>query len=155
MSDSLGPVDCSTPGFPLLHYLLRFAHTQVHWVSDAIQPSHPLSSHLLPLPSFFLSIRFFSKEMALCIGWPKDQSFSFSNSLSNEYSELISFGIDQCDFLAVQGTLKSLLQHHKSKTSYICYLSLTLINQSVLVLLRICWEPLPNINFEQNFLSFF
>ena len=109
VSDSLHPMDCSTPGFPLLHYLLRFAHTQVHWVSDAIQPSHPLSSHLLLLPSFFLSIRFFSKEMALCIGWPKDQSFSFSNSLSNEYSELISFRINWFDLLAVQGTQESSL----------------------------------------------
>ena len=121
-----------------------------------VRPSnHLILCHpLLLLPSVFPSIRLFSKETALCIRCPKDQSLSFSISLSNEYSELISFGIDWCDLLAVQGTLESLLQHDNSKASYICYLSLSLINQSVLVLLRICWEPTPNINFEQNFLSF-
>ena len=116
-----------------------------------------LSNHLIHcLPAFCSCLQSFQDQVLFQgdSSLPKDQSFSFSISLSNEYSELISFGIDLCDFLAVQGTLKSLLQHHNSKTSYICYLSLTLINQSVLVMLRICWEPTPNINFEQNFLSF-
>ena len=81
-----------------------------------------LSHHLilcccLLLPSIFPSIRIFSKELALRIRWPKYWSFSFGISPSNEYSELISFGIDYFDFLAVQGTLKSLLQHHSSKAS--------------------------------------
>ena len=74
---------------------------------------HP---HLL-LPSVFLSIRVFSNESAVCIRWPKYWSFSFSISLSNEYSELISFSIDWFDLLDVQGTLKSLLQHHSLKAS--------------------------------------
>ena len=74
---------------------------------------HPL----LFLPSIFPSIRAFSNESALCIRWPKYWSFSFSISPSNEYSGLISFRMDQLDLLAVQGTLKSLLQHHSSKAS--------------------------------------
>ena len=82
-----------------------------------------LSNHLsfccplLPLPSIFPSIRVFSNESAVCIRWPKYWSFSFSISLSNEYSELISFSIDWFDLLPVQGILKSLLQHHNSKAS--------------------------------------
>ena len=85
-------------------------------VGDAIQPSHPLLSILL-LPSIFPSIRVFSNESALHIRWPKYWSFSFSISPSNEYSGLVSFRMDWFDLLAVQGTLKSLIQHHSSKTS--------------------------------------
>ena len=107
-------MDCSTPGFPVLHCLLELAQTHVHWVSDAIQPSHLLLS---PSLSIFPSIRVFSSELALRIMWPKYWSFSFSLSPSNEYSGLISFRIDWFDLLAVQGTLKSLLQHHSSKPS--------------------------------------
>ena len=97
------------PGFPVHYQLLELVQTHVHRVSDAIQPSHPL----LP-PS---SIRVFSNESVLRIRWPKYWSFSFSISPSNEYSRLISFRIDWFDLLAVQGTLKSLLQHHRSKVS--------------------------------------
>ena len=86
----------------------------VHQVSDAIQPSHLLSSLFLP-PSVFPSIRVFSSDSVLCIRWPKYWSFSISPS--NEYSGLISFRMDWLDFVAVQGTLKSLLQHHSSKAS--------------------------------------
>uniref|UniRef100_A0AC11CWE4 Uncharacterized protein n=1 Tax=Ovis aries TaxID=9940 RepID=A0AC11CWE4_SHEEP len=82
-------------------------------VGDAIQPSHPL---ILP-PSIFPSIRVFSSESVLCIRWPKYWSFSFSNNPSNEYSGLISFRIDWLNLLAIQGTLKSLFQHHSSKAS--------------------------------------
>ena len=110
------PMDGSTPGFPVLHYLLEFAQTHVHWVGDAIQPSHPLLPPFL-LPSTFASIRVFSKESALCIIWPKDWSFSFNISPSSEYSGFISFRMDWFDFLAVQGTLKSLPQHHSLKAS--------------------------------------
>ena len=109
-------MDCSTPGFPVLHYLREFAQTHVHRVSDAIQPSYPLSCLLL-LPSIFPSISVFSNESALCIKWPKYWSFSFSISPSNEYSGLVSFRIDWLVLLSVQGTLKSLLQHHSSKAS--------------------------------------
>ena len=94
------------PGFPVLHHLPEFAWTHVHWVGDAIQPSHPLLS---PSPEVF------SNESALCIGWPKCWSFSFSISPSSEYSGLVSFRFDWFDLLAVQRTLKSLLQHHNSK----------------------------------------
>ena len=94
--------------------ILEFIQTYVHWVSDAIQPSHcPL---LLP-PSIFFSLRVFSYESGLCIRWPKYWSFRFSISSSNEYSGLISFRIDWFDLLAVQGTLKSFLQHHSLKAS--------------------------------------
>ena len=109
-------MDCSTPGFPVLPHLLDLAQTHVHWVGDAIQPSHPLSSPFL-LPSIFPSIRVFSSESVLCIGWPKYWNFSFSISPSSEYSGLISFRMDWLDLLAIPGTLKSLLQHHSSKAS--------------------------------------
>ena len=109
-------MDCSTPGFPVLHCLPELAQTHVHWVGNAIQPPHPLSWPLL-LPSIFPSIRVFSNELALRIRWPKYCSFSFSISSSYEYSGLISFRIDWFDLFAVQGTLKSLFQHHSSKAS--------------------------------------
>ena len=86
------PMNCSTPGFPVLHYLPEFAQTHVHWVSDAIQSSHPLSPLLL-LPLIFASIRVLSNELALCIRWPDFWSFIFSISPSNKYSRLISFRI--------------------------------------------------------------
>ena len=110
------PMDCSTPGFPVHHHLLELTQTHDHWVRDAIQPSHPISS---PSPhSFNLSQHWvFSNEMSLHIRWPKYWSFSFSISPSNEYSGLISFRMDWLDLLAVQGTLMSLLQHHSSKAS--------------------------------------
>ena len=106
-------MDCSMPGFPVHHQLPEFTQTHVHQVSDAIQLSHPL----LLQPSIFPSIRVFSNELVFHIRWPKYWSFSFSISPSNEYSGLISFRMDWLDPLAVQGTLKSLLQHHSSKAS--------------------------------------
>ena len=109
-------MECSTPGFSVLHYLPEFAQTQVHWVSDAIQPSHPLLPLLL-LPSIFPSMRVFSGESALHIRWPNYWSFSFSITPSNQYSGLISVRIDWFELLAVQVTLKSFLQHHSSKAS--------------------------------------
>ena len=80
-----------------------------------MQSNHFILCCPLPPPSIFPSIRVFSNESALCIRWPKYWSFSFNISPSNEYSGLISFRMDLLDFLAVQGTLKSLLQHHSSK----------------------------------------
>ena len=106
----------STPGLPVHHQLPGFTQTHVHWVRDAIQPSHPLSSLLL-LPSIFPSIRVFSNESALHIRWPKYWCFSLNISPSNEHPGLISFRMDWLNLLAVQGTLKSLLQHHSSKAS--------------------------------------
>ena len=110
------PMNHSTPGLPVHHQLPKFTQIHVHRVGDAIQPSHPLSSFLL-LPSIPPSIRVFSNESALFMRWPKYWSFSFSISPSNKYPGLISFRMDWLDLLAVQGTLKSLLQHHSSKTS--------------------------------------
>ena len=108
-------MDCSTPGFPVCHQLLELAQTHVHQVSDAIQPFHPLSS---PSPAFNLSqhqdlFQWVSSLHQVAKYW----SFSFSISPSNEHSGLISFRMDWLDLLAVQGTLKSLLQHHSSKAS--------------------------------------
>ena len=110
------PVVCSMPGLPVHHQLPEFTQTHVHWVSDAIQPSHPLSSPS-PLEFNLPSIRVFFSGSALRIKWPKYWSFSFNASPSNEYSGLISFTMDWLDLLVVQGTLKSFLQHHSSKGS--------------------------------------
>ena len=110
------PVDCSTPGLPVHHQLPEFTQTQVHCVSDAIQPSHPLLSPFSPT-SIFPSIRIFSNESALRIRWPKYWSFSFNISPSKEHSGLIFFRMDWLALLAVQGTLKNLPQHHSSKAS--------------------------------------
>ena len=138
-------MNCSTPGLPVDHQLPEFTQIHVHRVGDAIQPSHPLLSPSPPAPTP-PSIRVFSDESTLRIRWPKYWSFSFSISPSNErpglisftvlhirwpkhwsfsfiispssdYSGLISFRIDSFDLPAVQGTLKSLLQHHSSKES--------------------------------------
>ena len=103
----------SMPGLPVHHQLPEFTQTQVHRVSDAIQPSHPLSSPS-PIPP---SIRVFSNKSTLCMRWPKYWSFSFSISPSKEIPWLICFRMDWLDLLAVQGNLKSLLQHHSSKAS--------------------------------------
>ena len=111
------PMKCSIPGFPVLQCLQEFAQIHVHWVSDAIQPSHPLPPLLL-LPSVFPSIRVFSSESALHIRW--SMYWSFSIRPSNEYLGLIPFRIDWFDLLEVLGTLKSLLQHHNSKVSILC-----------------------------------
>ena len=106
----------STPGLPVHHKLPEFTQTHVHRVGDAIQPSYPLSS---PAPPALNppSIRVFSNESILRVRSPKYWSFSFSISPSNEHLGLISFWMDWLDLLAVQGTLKSLLQHHSSKAS--------------------------------------
>ena len=116
MSKVCDPVDCNTPGFPVHHQcpsLLKLMSTESVMLSNHLILYHSI----LLLPSVFSSIRVFSSESALCIRWPKYWSFSFNISPSNKYSGLISFRIDWFDFLAVQGTLKSLLQHHSSKAS--------------------------------------
>ena len=109
-------MDGSTPGLPVHHHLPEFTQTHVHGV---VMPSNHLilCCPLFLLPSIFPSIRVFSSESVLCIRQPKHWSFSFSNSPSNEYSGLISYRMDWLDLLAVQDTLKSLLQHHSSKAS--------------------------------------
>ena len=116
MSNPCVPMVCNMPGFPVHYQLPEFNQTHAHWVGDGIQPSHPLSSPSPPAPNPS-SIRVFSNESTLLMRWPKYWSFSFSISPSNEYSGLISFSMDCLDLLAVQGTLKSLLQQHRSKAS--------------------------------------
>ena len=114
------PMAYSTPGFSVLHYLLEFAQTHSCPLSQSMPSNHLIFCHpLLLLPSISPSIRVFSNESALHIRWSKywNFSFSFSISLSSEYSGLNSFNIDWFDLLAVQGTLKSLLQNHSSKAS--------------------------------------
>ena len=108
------PMNRSTPVLPVHHQLPEFTETHVHRVSDAVQPSHLLSSLLLPpIPP---TIRVFSNESTLHMRWPKYWSFSFSIIASKEIPALI-FRMDWLDLLAVQGTLKSLLQHHSSNAS--------------------------------------
>ena len=109
-------MNSSTPGLSVHHQLPEFTQTHVHRVRDAIQPSHPLSSLLL-LPPIPPSIRVFSNESTLCMRGPNYWSFSFNISPSIEHPGLISFRMDWLDLLAVQGTLKSLLQHYSSKAS--------------------------------------
>ena len=109
-------MNCRMPGLPVHYQLPESIQTHVHWVSDAIQPSHPLSSPSPPalnLPS----IRVFSNDSALHIRWSKYWSFSFNTNPSNKHPGLISFRMVWLNLLAVQGTLKSLLQHHSSKAS--------------------------------------
>ena len=108
-------MDCSTPGFPVHHQLPEL--TQTHVLKSVMPSNHLILCHPLLLPSIFHSIRVFSKESALHIKWPKYWSFSFTISPSSKHPGVISFRMDWLDLLAVQGTLKSLLQHHSSKAS--------------------------------------
>ena len=112
------PMDCNTPGFSVHYQILELAQTPVYHVSDAIQPSHPLSSPSPPASNLSQQ-QGLSNESALPIRWPKYWSFSFSISPSKKYSALISFRIDWWDLLAVQRTLKSLLQHHSWEASFL------------------------------------
>ena len=113
MSDSLWPHGCSTLSFPVSQSLLKLMSIEPIMASNHLI----LCCCFLLMPSIFPSIRVFSNEAALRIRWPKYWSFSFCISHSNEYSGLISFRIDWFDLLAVQGTLKNLLQCHSSKES--------------------------------------
>ena len=123
------PMNCNKPGFAVLHYLPEFAQTQVHWAS--IQSNHLILCHPLLLPcSVFPSIRVFSNESVLCIRWPKYWSFSFNISPSNEYSGLISIRIGYFHITALQGTLKSLFQHHSSKASILWRSAFSMVHLS-------------------------
>ena len=128
MSNSCNHMNCRTPGISILCYPPEFAQSQVHWIGDAIQPSHPLSS---PSLAFNLSqYQALSNELALHVSWPKYWKFSFSISSSNEYSGLISFMIDLLNLPAVQRTLKSLLQHHSSKASILWHSAFFMVQLS-------------------------
>ena len=125
------PMDCSTPGFPVHHQLPELL--KLMSIESVMPSNHLILCHpLLLLSSIFPSIRVFSNESVLRIRWPKFLSFSFSISPSNEYSGLISFKIDWLDLLAVQGTLKSLLQHHSSKASIPWHSALFIVQLSLL-----------------------
>ena len=113
------PMNCNTPGLPVHHQLPESTQTHRLGWHPSVMPSNLLilCHPLFLLPSIFPSFRVFSDESAFCIRWPKYWSFSFNISTSNEHPGLISFGTDWLDLLAVQGTLKSLLQHHSPKSS--------------------------------------
>ena len=127
MSNSCDPMDCSTPGLPVHHQLLELVQTHVHQISDAIQPSHLLSS--LSSPALKLSQhQVFSNESVLRIRWPKYWSFSISPS--NDIQDWISFRIDWLDLIAVQGTLKSLLNNYSSKASVLWHSAFFIVHLS-------------------------
>ena len=111
------PMNHSTPGLPVHHQLLEFTQTHVYWVGDAIQPSHPLLSPSLAFNLAHHQGLFQVSGSVFSIRWPKYWRFSFSMSPSNDASKTISFRMDWLNLLAVQGTLKNLLQHHSSKSS--------------------------------------
>ena len=119
-------MDCIMLGLHVQHQLPEFTQSHVHWVSDAIQPSHPLLFHVSSCLQSFPA----SESFHLCIRWPKYWSFSFSISPSNEYSRLLYFRMDWFDLLAVQGTLKNLLQHHSSKASILWHSAFFLVQLS-------------------------
>ena len=120
-------MDSSTPGLPVLHHLPGFVQTHVHRVRPS---NHLILCHPLLLPSIFPSIRVLSNESALLIRWPKYWSFSFSISPSNEYSASIFFRMDWFYLLAVQGTVKSLLQHRSSKASVLWHSAFFMVQVS-------------------------
>ena len=123
------PMDCSTPGLPVHHQSQSFLKLMS---MESVMPSSHLilCRPLLLLPSVFPSIRVFSNESALHVRWPKYWSFSFNISPSNEHRGLISFRMDWLDLLAVQGTLKSLLQYHSSKVSLLWHSTLFIVQLS-------------------------
>ena len=121
------PMDCSMPGFPAHHHLPEFSQIHVHWVSGAIQPSHPLLSPSPPSFNLFQH-QDLSNMSFLHIRWPKYWSFRISPS--SKYSGLISFRIGWFDLLSVQRSLKSLLKHHSSKASFLWYSAFFMVQVS-------------------------
>ena len=133
------PMNCRTPGLPVHHQLPEFTQTHVHRVGDAIQLSHPLLSPSAPVPN--PSQHF---ESTLCMRWPKYWSFSFSIIPSKEIPGLISFRMDLLHLLAVQGTLKSLLQHHSSKASFLWHSAFFRVQLSHPYMTTVILEPPKN-----------
>ena len=123
------PMNCSTPGRPVHHQLPEFTQTHVHWVGDAIQLSHPLSSHSPPALNLSQH-QGLSKWVSSLHQVAKVLGFHFNISPSNEHPGLISFRMDWLDLIAVQGTLKSLPQHHSSKASIILRLAFFIVQLS-------------------------
>ena len=140
------PMDCSTPGSPVLQQLPEFAQTHIHWVPDAIQPSHPLSPPSPRVLKLSQHQGLFS-ESAAHIRGPKYWSFSFSTSPSSEYWRLIPVRMDWFDLLAVQRTLKSFLQHHNLKVSVLQHSAFFMVQLLHLCMstgknITLCWAPL-------------
>ena len=143
------PMDCSTPGLPIHHQLLEFTQTHVHWVGDAIQPSHPLSSPTPPVFNLSQHQGLF-KWVSSSHQVAKVLNFNFNISSSNEYSGLISFRMNWLDLLSVQGTLKSLPQHHTSKASILRHSAFFIVQLShpymttgktiALIRMDLCWR---------------
>ena len=123
------PMNCSTPGLPVYH---QSQSPPKSMSIESVMPSNHLilCRPLLLLPSMFPSIRVFSNESTFCIRWPKYWSFSFNISPSNEHPGLISLRMDWLDLLAVQGTLKSLFQHHSSKASILLHSAFFIVQLS-------------------------
>ena len=146
------PVNCSMPGLPVHCQLPELTQTPVHWLGDAIEPFHLIRPRLL-LPSIFPRIRVFSNESTLHMRWPKYWRFSFSISPSNEHPGLISFRMDWLDLLAVQGTLKSLLQHHSSKASIFRHSAFSyMLTKSYSS--KTLWTPFPPLHLLLSFWIF-
>ena len=143
-------MDCSMPGLPIHHQLPE--PTQTH-----VMPSNHLilCRPLLLLPSVFPSLRVFSNESVLCIRWPKYWSFHFNISPSNEHPGLISFRMDWLDLLAVQGTLKSLLQHHSSKASVLLCSAFFIVQLSYLYMTTAKTIALNRWIFVDKIMSYF
>ena len=143
------PMDCRGPHGHAHQASLSIANSwsslKLTSIESVMPSSHPILCHpLLLLPSIFPIIRVFSDESVFCMRWPKYWCFSFSISPSNEYSGLISFRMDRLDLLAVQGTLKSLLQHHSSKASILQMSTYVLLNLSPILMPpspRCMWYP--------------
>jgi len=127
------PMDCSMPGFPVLYYLPEFTQTHVHWIRDAIQSSHSLSPPSPPALNLSQNQDLF-QWISSSYQWPKYWSFSFTIGPSNEYSGLISFRINWFELLAVQGTLKNLLQYHSWEASVLRHSSFFMVQLSHLLM---------------------
>ena len=141
-------MDCSTPGLPVHHQLPELTQTHVHWGSDVIQPSHPLSPP--SPPAFNLSQhRGLFQWIVLHIRWPEYWGFSFNISPFNEYSGLISFMMDWLNLLAIQGTLRSLLQHQSSKASILRCTAYFNLNKIILNMTKI--NASVNWDMKQNY----
>ena len=139
-------MDYGTPGFSVLHSFLEFAQTHVHWVGDAIYLI--FCCPLLLLPSIFLSIKGFSNDSGFCIRWPKYWSFSINSF--NEYSGIISSRIDWFILLAIQGALKSLLQHHTLKASLLLSIFMVQLSPYLLRVYLNKWIKVPSLFLAQE-----
>ena len=140
------PMNCSTPGLPVHHQLPEFTQTHVQSIESVMPSSHLIFCHpLLLLPPIPPSIRVFSNESTLRIRWPNYRSFSFSIIPSKEILGLISFRMDWLDLLAVQGTVKSLLQHHSSTASILWHSAFFTVQLSPPCFIKYVYFPAADV----------